>query len=156
VLVAISSSDGISILRNTPTVVEERPRDPGRARPRVEAIVFPSHTASPIIHTHLCSAAPSSSATLKAPNTATPALRKPPSFVVRYCRRSARAAGVDEVLAQGVWITGARRLCGYELVEAQASIRFAVTAASALSRNGCERAAAAVKATATNVLAKRK
>jgi hypothetical protein len=60
------------------------------------------------------------------------------------------------VLAQGVWITGARRLCGYELVEAQASIRFAVTAASALSRNGCERAAAAVKATATNVLAKRK
>ena len=56
---------------------------------------------------------------------------------------------VDEVLAQGVWITRARRLRGQELVEVWPSIRLAVTAA--LSRKECERAAAV-----TRVLAKRK
>ena len=56
---------------------------------------------------------------------------------------------VDEVQAQGVWITRARRLRGQELVEVWPSIRLAVTAA--LSRKECERAAAV-----TRVLAKRK
>ena len=61
---------------------------------------------------------------------------------------------VDEVLAQGVWITRARRLRGQELVEVRPSIRLAVTAA--LSRKECELAAAVIKAAATKVLAKRK
>jgi serine palmitoyltransferase len=39
---------------------------------------------------------------------------------------------VDEVLAQGVWITRARLLRGQELVETRPSIRLAVAAASAL------------------------
>ena len=61
---------------------------------------------------------------------------------------------VDEALAQGVWITRARRLRGQEVVEARPSIRLAVTAA--LSRKECERAAGVVKAAAVKVLAKRK
>ena len=61
---------------------------------------------------------------------------------------------VDEVLAQGVWITRARRLRGQELVEVRPSIRLAVTAT--LSRKECERAAAVIKAAVTKVMAKRK
>ena len=34
---------------------------------------------------------------------------------------------VDEVLAQGVWITRARRLRGQELVESRPGVRFAMT-----------------------------
>jgi serine palmitoyltransferase len=44
---------------------------------------------------------------------------------------------VDEVLAQGVWITCTHRLRGQELVEAQPSIHLAVT--TALSRKKYER-----------------
>ena len=61
---------------------------------------------------------------------------------------------VDEVLAQGVWITRARRPRGQELIEVRPSIRLAVTAA--LSRKECDRAAAVIKAAVTKVLAKRK
>ena len=61
---------------------------------------------------------------------------------------------VDEVLAQGMWITRARHLRGQELVEVRPSIRLAVTAT--LSRKECERAAAVIKAAVTKVMAKRK
>jgi hypothetical protein len=47
---------------------------------RVDAIIIPSHTALPIIRIHLPSAAPSSSATLNAPNPMTPTPREAPSF----------------------------------------------------------------------------
>ena len=61
---------------------------------------------------------------------------------------------VDEVLAQGVWITLWITLGrGQELVEVRPSIRLALTAA--LSRKGCERAANVIKAAATKMLAKR-
>ena len=58
---------------------------------------------------------------------------------------------VDEVLAQGVWITRVRR---QELVEVRPSIHLAVTVVP--SRKECERAAAVMKAAVTKVLAKRK
>ena len=61
---------------------------------------------------------------------------------------------VDEVLAQGVWITHVRRLRGQELVEVRPSIRLAVTAV--LSCKERERTAAVIKATVSKVLAKRK
>ena len=61
---------------------------------------------------------------------------------------------VEEVLAQGVWITRALRLRGQELIEVRPSIRLAVTAA--LSPKECERASAVIKAAVTKVLAKRK
>ena len=61
---------------------------------------------------------------------------------------------VDDVLAQGVWITRARRLRGQELVESRLSIRFAIKAV--LSRKECERVARVIKVAVTKVPTKRK
>ena len=69
-------------------------------------------------------------------------------------RRSLLQDIVDELLAQGEWITRALRLRGQELVESRPRICFDVTAA--LSRKECERAAGFIKATITKVLTKRK
>ena len=153
-LLAVSASEGINILRNTPsilTTLQENLRAIRAVLDRVEAITIPSHASSPIIHIHLRSATPSASA--KAPNPATPAPREVPSFDIAGEERPLQDI-VDEVLVQGVWISRARRLRGQELVETRPSIRLAVTAA--LSRKECERAAGVIKAAVTKVLVKRK
>ncbi|KAN0139152.1 hypothetical protein V8E53_003041 [Lactarius tabidus] len=84
--------------------------------------------ASPIVHIHLRTATPSSSATLKAPNPTTPTPHGPLSCDIvgeeRVCQDI-----VDEVFVQGVWTTRARRLHGQELVKARPSPRLTVTAA---------------------------
>ena len=155
-LLAVSASEGINILRNTPSILstlQENVRAIRAVLDRVEAITIPSHAASPIIHIHLRSAMPPVSASAKAPNPATPAPREAPSFDIADEERLLQDI-VDEVLAQGVWITRARRLRGQELVETRPSIRLAVTAA--LSRKECERAAGVIKAAVTKVLVKRK
>ena len=61
---------------------------------------------------------------------------------------------VDEVLAQGVLVTRAKRLPGQELVEVRPSVRLAVTAA--LSRKECEKAAGVVKAAFIKVVGRRR
>ncbi|KAH9164367.1 serine palmitoyltransferase [Lactarius sanguifluus] len=153
-LLAASASDGINILRNTPSILstlQENVRAIRAVLDRVEAITIPSHAASPIIHIHLRSAvavSASTSAYVKPPDPAIPAPRDAPSFDIASEGRLLQDI-VDEALAQGVWITRVWRLRGQELAEAPPSIRFAVTAA--LSRKECERAAAVVK-----VLIKRK
>ena len=108
----------------------------------------PSRAASPITHIHLRSSAQSLSAIMKAPNPSTPAPLETPSFDIAGEERVLQDI-VDKVLAQGVWITRARRLRGQELVEARPRICLAVTAA--LLRKECERTAAVTK-----LLAKRK
>ncbi|KAH9018644.1 serine palmitoyltransferase [Lactarius pseudohatsudake] len=155
-LLAVSASEGIK--RQRPT---EHSVDPVRAiravLDRVEAItIIPSHAASPIIHIHLRSAptlSASTSASAKLLNPATPAPRDAPSFDIVGEGRLLQYI-VDEVLAQGVWISRARRLRGRELVETRPSIRLAVTAA--LSRKDCERAAGVFKATVMKVFTMRK
>jgi len=154
-LLAVSASEGINILRNTPSILstlQENVRAIRAVLDRVEVVTIPSHAASPIIHIHLRSAA-TLSPSAKPPNPATPAPRDAPSFDIAGEERLLQDI-VDEALAQGVWITRARRLRGQELVEARPSIRLAVTAA--LSRKECERAAGVIKAAAVKVLAKRK
>jgi serine palmitoyltransferase len=155
-LLAVSASEGINILRNTPSILstlQENVRAIRAVLDRVEALTIPSHAASPIIHIQLRSATPSLLRSAKSPNPATPASRDAPSFDIAGEERLLQDI-VDEVLAQGVWITRARRLRGQELVESRPSIRLAVTAA--LSRKECERAAGVIKAAVTKVLAKRK
>ena len=152
-LLTVSASEGINILRNTPSILHKhatrkRSEDPGRTGPRRG-----DHNSSPIIHIHLRSPAQSSAVTLKAPNSSTSAPREPPSFDVTGEERVLQDI-VEEVLAQGVWITRARRLRGQELVEVRPSISLAVTAA--LSCKECERAAAIIKTAVMKVLAKRK
>ena len=152
-LLAVSASEGINILRNTPSILSALHRAIRAVLDRVDAITIPSHAASLIIHIHLRSPAHSSAVTLKAPNPSTPAPREPPSFDIAGEERVLQDI-VEEVLAQAVWITRARRLRGQELIEVRPSIRLALTAA--LSRKECERAAAVIKAAVTKVLAKRK
>ena len=155
-LFAVSASEGINILRNTLSILSTLQKNVRAMRAifdRVGAITIPLHAASPIIHIHLRSAAPSLSTTLKVPNPATPAPRALPSFDIAGEERMLQDI-VDEVLTQGVWVTLARRLCGQELVEVRPNIHLAVTAA--LSRKECECAAAVIKAAVTKALAKQK
>jgi serine palmitoyltransferase len=115
-------------------------------------LTIPSYAASLIIHIHLRTATPSlSAAAPKAPNPATAASRDAPSFDIANEERVLQDI-VEEELAQGVWITRARRMRGQELVELRPNIRLAVTAA--LSRKECESAAGVIKAAVTKVLAK--
>ncbi|KAH9029582.1 serine palmitoyltransferase [Lactarius pseudohatsudake] len=157
-LLAVSASEGIKILRNTPSILstlQENVRAIRAVLDRVEAITIPSHLASPIIHIHLRSApmlSASTPASAKPPNPATPAPRDAPSFDISSEERLLQDI-VDEALAQGVWTTRARRLRGGELVEARPSIRLAFTAA--LSRKECERAASVTKAAVVKVLTRR-
>jgi len=163
-LLAVSASEGINILRNTPSILstlQENVRAMRAVFERVDCITIPSHPASPIIHihvrtppaTHLHPLAPPSSAAAKPSNPASPVARDAPAFDIAAEERLLQDI-VDEALAQGMWITRARRLRGQEAVEARPSIRLAVTAA--LSRKECERAAGVVKAAAVKVLTKRK
>ena len=146
-LLAVSASEGINILRNTPSILstlQENIRAIRTILERVDCITIPSHAASPIIHIYL---------RMQAPTLAATATKSTPSFDIAVEERLLQDV-VDEALAQGVWVTRARRLRGQEIVEARPSIRLAVTAA--LSRKECERAAGVVKAAAVKVLTKRK
>jgi serine palmitoyltransferase len=153
-LLAVSASEGISILRNTPSILstlQENIRAIRAVLERVDCITIPSHAASPIIHIYLrgqpSAGAAATTGSKSSSNSA------PLAFDIALEERLLQDV-VDEALTQGVWITRARRLRGQEVVEARPSIRLAVTAA--LSRKECERAAGVVKAAAVKVLTKRK
>ncbi|KAH9037025.1 pyridoxal phosphate-dependent transferase [Lactarius hengduanensis] len=133
-LLAVSASEGINILRNTPPVLStllENVRAIRAVLDRVEAITIPSQAASPIIHIHLRSSAPAAYVSAKPSNPTTPAPREAPSFDI---------------------VGKERLLRGQELVEARQSTRLDVTAA--LSGKERERAARVIKAVVAKVLAK--
>jgi len=151
-LLAVSASEGINILRNTPSILstlQENTRAIRSILERVDCITIPSHAASPIIHIYVRAQPLSTASAAKSSNPASSS----PGFDIATEERLLQDI-VDEALGQGVWITRARRLRGQEVVEARPSIRLAVTAG--LSRKECERAAGVVKAAAVKVLAKRK
>ena len=151
---AVSASEGINILRNTPPILSTLQENVRAIRAvRIGVVTIPSHTASPIIHIQLRSATPSLLASVKPVNSAIPAPRDALSFDVAGEERLLQGI-VDEALAQGVWTTRAHRLRGQELVEARPSIRLAVTAA--LSHKECERTAGVIKAAVAKVIVKRK
>ena len=155
---AVSASEGIDFLRNTPSILstlQETVRAIRVVLDRIDSVTIHSHAASPIIHIHLRTATPSQSvAAPKAPNPATAASRDAPSFEISG-EEGLLQDIIDEVLAQGVRITRARRLHGQELVESRPSIRLAVTAA-AVSCKECESAAGVIRAAVTKVATKRK
>ncbi|KAI0265363.1 serine palmitoyltransferase [Gloeopeniophorella convolvens] len=155
-LLAVSASEGINILRNTPSVLtalQENIRAMRAVLERADGIVIPSHPASPIIHIHLRAPSDSAPAASKPSNPVHAHVRDAPVFDIAAEEHVLQEI-VDEALAQGVWATRARRLRGQEVVEARPSIRLAVSAA--LSRKECERAAGVVKAAAAKVLGRRK
>lgn len=160
-LLAVSASEGINILRNTPSILstlQENIRVIRSILDRVEYITIPSHPASPIIHIQV---RPGSSSTLQLPspsagkpsNPASVQPREPAVFDIELEERLLQDI-VDEALAQGVWTTRAKRLRGQELVEVRPSVRLAVS--SAFTKKECEKAANVIKAAVVKVLGKRR
>ncbi|KAH9985180.1 pyridoxal phosphate-dependent transferase [Russula compacta] len=153
-LLTVSASEGINILRNMPTILQENIRHllyPGEPLPIIH--IHLRNTTLPATRLHPLVLANAPVATAKPSNGRSPEPRDALTFYLAVEGRLLQDI-VDEALAQGVWITQAKQLRGQQLVEARPSIRLAVTAA--LSRKECERTAGAVKATAVKVLTKRK
>jgi serine palmitoyltransferase len=159
-LLAVSASEGINILRNTPSVLSSLQDNIHTARAildRVDCITIPSHPASPIIH---LTVRPLSPATLHPPSFATssPPSRKGLSQDVLQADVETEERllqdVVEEALAQGVMVTRAKYLRGQEVWEAKPSVRLAMT--SALTRKETEKAVGVVKAALVKVLSKRR
>jgi serine palmitoyltransferase len=160
-LLATSASEGINILRNTPsllTTLQENVRAVHAVLDKVEVLEIPSHPASPIIHLHIRTPAtsslnPSSAQRPGKPNNTQIALPGPPPFDIE-AEEHALQEIADECLAQGVLVTRAKRLRGQEMVETRPSIRLAISAA--LSRKDIEKSAQVIKAAAVKVLSRRR
>ncbi|KAH8988169.1 hypothetical protein EDB86DRAFT_2832032 [Lactarius hatsudake] len=118
-LLVVSAYEGINIMRNTPSVFGSRRRILAD-HPRSAATLSAS-TSAP--------AKPTNPAT-----PATPAPRETPWFDIAGKEHLLQDI-VDEMLAQSLWITPARRLRGQELVESRPSTQLAVMVA--LSRKEC-------------------
>ncbi|KAH8980692.1 serine palmitoyltransferase [Lactarius akahatsu] len=158
-LLTVSASEGINILRNTPSILstlQENVRAIRAVLDRVEAITIPSHATSPIIHIYLRSAATlsaSTSVSAKPPKPATPAPRDAPSFDIAGEERLLQDI-VDEALAQGC---GSRAHGGCAGRSSSRRARaFGSPSSAALSRKECERAASVIKAAVVKMLTKRK
>jgi serine palmitoyltransferase len=165
-LLAISASEGINILRSTPSILSALHDNIRIARTildRVDCITITSHPASPVIHIHVRPASPTTlqvpSPTLPPPgpskpsNPASAIPRDAPQFDIELEEKLLQDV-VDEALAQGVMITRAKRLRGQELVEPRPSIRLALT--SALTRKETEKAVGVIKVALVKVLGKRR
>ncbi|EEB96389.1 hypothetical protein MPER_04487 [Moniliophthora perniciosa FA553] len=156
-LLAVSGSEGINILRSTPSILEALHENVHAARAildRMDNITISSHPASPIIHIYLRTNAPSAQPHAHKPsNPASPLPRDAPQWDIAGEEKVLQDI-VEEALAQGVMITKAKRLRGMEITEARPSIRLALT--SALSKKETEKAVGIVKSAIVKVLAKRR
>ncbi|KAG6902291.1 hypothetical protein C0995_001901 [Termitomyces sp. Mi166 len=165
-LLAVSASEGINILRSSPSILSTLQENVRAARAildRVDCITIPSHPASPIIHIHVrfsssSSLHPSSASLPLSPKPSNPASPLPRDVIswdwnIETEERFLQDV-VDEALAQGVMVTRAKRLRGQEMVEARPSIRLALT--SALTKKETEKAVTVVKSALVKVLAKRR
>lgn len=162
-MLTVAGSEGINILRNTPSILstlQENIRSVRHILDRVDCITIPSHPASATIHlyvklpsaTHLSPRAlPPPSPSKSNPHSPTP--RDPLQFDHDLEEKLLQDI-VDEALAQGVMVTRAKRLRGQELNEIRPSIRLAISAA--LSKKDCEKAANVVKAAFVKVVGKRR
>ncbi|KAJ7229180.1 serine palmitoyltransferase [Mycena pura] len=141
-LLAVSASEGIEILRSTPSILTRLQQNIRVARSildELECITIPSHPASPIIHMY--ARKPTAAPGLLHPSSAAhvPASSKPSNPASVLPRDAATwdwdvdaeermlQLVVEEALRRGVIITRAKRLRGQELVEARPSIRLALT-----------------------------
>ncbi|KAH9834834.1 serine palmitoyltransferase [Rhodofomes roseus] len=176
-LMTVAASEGISVLRNTPsilTTLQENIRVVRAILDKVDCITIPSHNASAVIHinvrtpsstpapaqllspTPLSPAIPAtplspSSAKLSNPTSVRP--RHPVQFDAELEERLLQDI-VDDALAQGVLITRAKRLRDQELIGARPSIRLAISAA--MSKKDCEKAANVIKTSCVKVLSRRR
>lgn len=166
-LLAVSASEGINILRNTPSILsslQENTRVTRSILDKLDCVTIPSHSASPLIHLHVRPHSPTSLQVPSATAPLPPSLGKPSNptsifprdpddFDIELEERLLQDV-VDECMGQGVMITRAKRLRGQEMVEARPSIRLALT--SALTKKETEKAVGVLKTALVKVLAKRR
>ncbi|KAH9474532.1 Serine palmitoyltransferase 1 [Psilocybe cubensis] len=169
-LLAVSASEGINILRNTPSIFETLQDNVRAARAildRVDCITIPSHPASPIIHIYVRQpqshqylqypapiSASSSSSSAKHHHShhvsAKDAVRDAEYEVEERLLQEV----VEETLSHGVIVTRAKRLKGQEIVEPRPSIRLTLT--SGLTKKETEKAVNVLKTVLVKVLSKRR
>lgn len=160
---SVAASEAITILRDSPsilTTLQENVRTIRSILDRLDCITIPSHHASPLIHIQVRPASASSllptaipPSASKPSNPSSVASRNPQPFDIDAEERLLQEV-VDDVLAQGIFITRAKRLRGQEMSEAQPSIRLAIS--SALTKKECEKAATIIKTSLVKVLGKRR
>ncbi|KAJ7761588.1 serine palmitoyltransferase [Mycena maculata] len=139
-LLAVSASEGIDILRSSPSILTKLQQNIRVARSildDLDCISVPSHPASPIIHMHVRkpstpmlhpASAASSGHSLKPSNPASVLPRDASTWDWDIeAEERALQQVVEEALRRGVMITRAKRLRGQEMVEARPSIRLALT-----------------------------
>jgi serine palmitoyltransferase len=164
-LLAVSASEGIEILRSSPSILTKLQQNIRVARTILDSLDYisvPSHPASPIIHIHIRRPAPAllhpSSATTSGhthkPSNPTSVLPRDASkwdWDIDAEERLLQQV-VEEALKRGVMITRAKRLRGQEMVEARPSIRLALT--SELSADDVKKAVKIVSQALKDVLRK--
>ena len=146
-LLSVAASEGINILRNTPSILVTLQENVQAARAildRLECITIPSHPASPIIHIYI--------KRKPLPKTADTGTKNKDNQQDDGEEEEERLLQdvVDEVLVQGVMITKAKRLAGQEVVKSRPSIRLAMT--SGLTRKETEKAVGVIKNALVKVL----
>lgn len=168
-LLAVSASEGINILRNTPSILETLQENVCAARSildRLDCIIISSHPASPVIHIFVRQQSPSSLHPSSALSISSPSKHHPSSHSATSAKNVVGRESdydteerllqevVEETLAQGVIVTRAKGLKGQEMTETRPSIRLAMT--SALSKKETEKAVGVLKTALVKVLGKKR
>ncbi|KAF9531174.1 serine palmitoyltransferase [Crepidotus variabilis] len=144
-LLAVSASEGINIIRNTPSIFECLQTNVHAARAildKLDCILIPSHPVSPVIHIYVRTTDPVPPSSAKFNLTfASPkdTLRLNEFDVEERLLQEV----VEDCLAQGVILTRAKRLKGQEMVEPKPSIRLALS--SALTKKETEKAVSVLR-----------
>ena len=145
-LLSVAASEGINILRNTPSILATLQENIQAARAildRLECITIPSHPASPIIHIYIKRKPLPKTADTENKNKDTQHDDDEGGGEEEEEEERLLQDVVDEVLVQGVMITKAKRLAGQEVVKSRPSIRLAMT--SGLTRKETEKAVGVIK-----------
>lgn len=158
-LLAVAGSEGISYLRSTPsalTTLQENVAAIRSVLEKTEGIALVGHPTSPIVHFYLKTPAFTNGSANGTAMPSSATVMPPPAGPSFDCEAEEKTLQdiVDDVLANGVMVTRAKRLRGQEVVETRPTVRIAVTAA--LTRKEVEKAAGVVKASVGKVLGKRR
>ena len=154
-LLAVSASEGINIIRNTPSIFENLQANVFTARmilDKLDCITIPSHPASPIIHINVRHATTSNGSAKHSHDYASP--KNAIQMAEFDAEERLLQEVVEECIWQGVIVTRAKRLKGQEVVEPRPSIRLALS--SALTRQETEKATSILKSALVKVLGKRR
>src|SRR5258708_1527846 len=141
-LLAVSASEGINIIRSTPSIFETLQANVHTARSileKLDCITIPSHPASPVIHIYLRQShpiPPTAHGSIKY-DIAYASAQDTVQMAEYHAEERLLQEVVEECLVQGVIVTRAKRLKGQEAVEPRPSIRLALS--SALTRKETER-----------------